>query len=85
MRRATDWPFCHSRQGKINAVVWTGKKHRLFATKAKAEKAVRSWKTWKERHGWETRKLDSGYLAQKDGLREWCGTHVYDFDSRKRL
>ena len=42
------------------------------------------WKKWKERNGWETKRLDSGYVARKEGQEEWCGVHVYDEKSRQR-
>ena len=93
MRRASDWPFCHSRQNKITAVVWSkaASPHygysgeRLTPTKAKAERAIRNWKRWKERQGWTVYKLDTGYSAGKGDLREWCGLHVYDFNTRERI
>lgn len=84
MRHADDWPFCHSRENKITAVVWTGG-HRLTATKKNAEAAVRAWKTWKKRHGWSTHKLDTGFVARMGEVKEWCGVHVYDFNTRERI
>jgi hypothetical protein len=85
MRRADDWPFCHSRQNKITAVVWSGKHHRLTPTKKAALSAIRHWKTWKERCGWRVFPLDTGYQAHKDGIREGCFLHVYDFNTRERV
>jgi hypothetical protein len=87
MRRADDWPFCHSRQNKIIAVVWSSKKHRLFPTKKAALKTISNWKRWKERHGWRVSRLSTGYAAVSPGNKhyEGCFLHTYDFDSRRRL
>ena len=61
MRRADSWPFVHSRQGKIVAVVWTHKKHRIVPTKKRASEVVSVWKKWKERHGEKVMKLDTSH------------------------
>lgn len=65
-----------ARSGRIFAVSWHWRKHRIVKTKKEGDRVMRVWKRWYERQGWKVRSLghgNDGYLAYAPdyGIEDW--------------
>jgi hypothetical protein len=86
-----------ARNGRIYAVVWTWRKHRVVKTKREGQRLLRVWKTWHERRGWTVKSGDSGYRAyppgydpltppvRQVGVVRSIGLHTYDAQTKERI
>ena len=78
------WPIlAQSKRGKIYAVEWTLKKHRITITKGEALRVERVWKDWHRRCGWLVQKNVATHPETQE-LRA-VAVRTYDAHSKRRL
>ena len=69
----------------VYALCWTWRHHRVYKTKAQAQRKLRVWKRWYERQGWKVTNHPEGYFAAKGSERHSISLHEYDKETRERL
>lgn len=71
-----------AKRGKIIAVEWTWKGHRICRTRKEADQARRNWQRWYRRRGWEVR---GNRATGPNGERHVCEVTEYDAKTLKRI
>lgn len=72
-----------AQRGKIIALEWTWRKHRICLTRKRADRGRRAWQEWYRRQGWDV--IGSRATNPETGERHVIEVTEYDPKTLKRI